>query len=493
METLHNVALGFDTALTFANLGYCIIGVLLGAVCGAVPGLGPIAAIAMLLPSTMSLAPISSLILLAGIHYGAQYGASTAAILANLPAEPSSVITAIDGYQLARQGHAGRALAAAAIASFVAGTASTFLCAMFAAPLAALTLKFGPPEYFSLMVLGISASVMLAQGSLLNAAGMTSVGLLLGLIGTDAGSGVPRYTFGIPQLADGIHFAVLAMGTFGLGHIISNLQAQDARPMLMKTVAGRMPAGEDIRRMAPPIMRGTAIGSALGILPGGGAMLASPVAYAIEKKVSRNSREFGHGAIEGVAAPEAARAGAQLSFLTLLALGIPSSPLMALMAGALIIQGAVPGPSMPTEQPALFWGFIASMWIGNFILLALNLPLLGLWARAVRIPCRLLFPALLVFCCIGAFSLRNAEFDIFLMSLFGIFGYLCNRLSMEPVPMLLGYHIGPMMEETLRRTLLLSNNDATVFLQRPVSAAMLVMAAMGLAAAAMANRRKNRR
>jgi putative tricarboxylic transport membrane protein len=493
MEILSNLALGFDTALTLSNLLYCLIGVFLGTAIGVLPGLGPVATIAMLLPATFSLPPISSLIMLAGIYYGAQYGGSTTAILVNLPGESSSVVTALDGHQMAKNGHAGKALATAAIGSFFAGTVATILLALFAPPLAELALNFGPAEYFSLMILGLVASVVLAHGSLLRAIGMIVLGLLLGLVGTDVNSGTPRYTFDLPQLADGINFVVVAMGMFGLGEIISNLEHEENRSLVMKKVTGLMPTKDDLKRIVAPILRGTALGSVLGILPGGGAMLASFVSYSIEKKVSKNSANFGKGAIEGVAAPESANnAGAQTSFIPILTLGIPSNPVMALMIGAMIIQGIQPGPAVVTEQPALFWGIIASMWIGNFFLIVLNLPMIGLWVRMILVPYHFLFPGILVFCAIGVFSLNNSEFDVYLMAGFGLFGYICSKLEMEPAPMLLGFIIGPMMEEYLRRALLLSRSDPMVFLQRPISATMLVLAALAMMVVLSPNLRKKR-
>ncbi|KRB64202.1 tripartite tricarboxylate transporter permease [Noviherbaspirillum sp. Root189] len=493
MEILSHLALGFETALSLNNLLYCLIGVFLGTAIGVLPGLGPVATIAMLLPATFSLPPIASLIMLSGIYYGAQYGGSTTAILVNLPGESSSVVTAIDGYQMARQGRAGKALATAALGSFFAGTVATFLLAMFAPPLAELALKFGPAEYFSLMVLGLVASVVLAHGSLLRAIGMIIVGLLLGLIGTDVNSGTPRYTFDVPQLADGINFVVVAMGMFGLGEIISNLDNEETRSMLSMKVGSLMPNKDDFKRMVAPVLRGTVLGSALGILPGGGAMLSSFAAYSIEKKVSKNSAQFGKGAIEGVAAPESANnAGAQTSFIPMLTLGIPSNPVMALMIGAMIIQGIQPGPAVMTEQPTLFWGIIASMWIGNFFLVVLNLPMIGLWVRMIMVPYHFLFPGILVFCAIGVFSLNNSEFDVFLMAGFGLAGYICAKLKMEAAPMMLAFIIGPMMEEYLRRSLLLSRSDPLVFLQRPISATMLVMSALALAVVLLPSLRQKR-
>ncbi len=493
MELFANLGLGFDTALTLTNLMYCLLGVFLGTAVGVLPGLGPTATIAMLLPATFTLPPISALIMLAGIYYGAQYGGSTTAILVNLPGESSSVVTAIDGYQMARQGHAGKALATAAIASFFAGTVATVLLALFAPPLADLALKFGPAEYFSLMVLGLVASVVLASGSLLNAIGMVLLGLLLGLIGSDVNSGAARYTFDLPELADGINFVIVAMGMFGIGEIIRNLEHEETRSLVMKKVSGLMLTKEDFKRVIAPIFRGTALGAALGILPGGGAMLASFSAYSIEKKISKNSKQFGKGAIEGVAAPEAANnAGAQTSFIPMLTLGIPSNPVMALMIGAMIIQGIQPGPAVMTEQPTLFWGLIASMWIGNFFLIVLNLPMIGLWVRMITVPYHHLFPAILMFCAIGVFSLNNSDFDVYLMALFGLFGYICAKLEAEPAPMLLGFIIGPMMEEYLRRALLLSHSDPLVFVQRPISAVMLGMAVLALVVVLLPALRKKR-
>lgn len=493
MDLISNLGLGFDTAFTWINLGYCLAGVFLGTAVGVLPGLGPIATIAMLLPATFGLPPIASLIMLAGIYYGAQYGGSTTAILLNLPGETSSVVTAIDGYQMARNGHAGKALATAALGSFFAGTVATFLLALFAPPLADLALKFGPAEYFSLMVLGLVASVVLASGSLLNAIGMVVLGLLLGLVGSDVNSGTVRYTFDFPQLADGINFVIVAMGMYGIGEIIRNLEHESTRTVLMKKLSGLMLTKEDFKRVIAPVLRGTFLGSALGILPGGGAMLASFAAYSIEKKVSPNSKNFGKGAIEGVAAPEAANnAGAQTSFIPMLTLGIPSNPVMALMIGAMIIQGIQPGPLVMTSQPALFWGLICSMWIGNFFLVVLNLPMIRMWAKMITIPYHHLFPAILMFCAIGVFSLNNSDFDIYLMGLFGLAGYVFSKLGAEPAPMLLGFIIGPMMEEYLRRAMILSRANPMVFFERPISATMLTAAILAMIVVLIPSLRKKR-
>jgi TctA family transporter len=482
VDLLASIGLGLQAALTPVNLFYCTVGVFVGTLIGVLPGLGPVATIAMLLPATFALPPVSALIMLAGIYYGAQYGGSTTAILVNLPGETSSVVTALDGHRMARQGRAGVALATAAMASFVAGTLATLVLALAAPPLANLALKFGPAEYFSLMVLGLVASVVLAHGSLLKAIAMIVLGLLLGMVGTDVTSGVPRYTFDVPELADGISFVAVAMGLFGLGEIVVNLEREGGAARIIGRITSLWPTRDDWKRMVSPILRGTVLGSLLGILPGGGAMLASFASYSLEKKVSRHAGEFGQGAIEGVAGPESANnAGAQTSFIPMLTLGIPSNPVMAMMIGAMIIQGIQPGPSVMTEQPALFWGVIASMWVGNLLLVVLNLPLIGLWVRLVTVPYHLLYPAILVFCAIGVFSLNNNEFDVYLMAAFGLLGYVFAKLDCEPAPMLLGFILGPMMEEYLRRAMLLSRGDPLVLLQRPISATILVVAALAMA------------
>ena len=477
MDTIANLLIGLQTAGSLNNLLYCFVGVFLGTAIGVLPGLGPTATIAILLPITFTMGPENALIMLAGIYYGAQYGGSTTAILVNLPGEPSSVVTAIDGYQMARQGRAGVALSTAAISSFVAGTIATLLIALFAPILGEVALKFGPAEYFSLLSLGLVAALVLAHGSLLQAFGTVIVGLLLGLIGPDVNSGVQRFTFGITGLQDGISFVIVAMGVFGLGEIVANLGDESGRSVSNGVISRMLPSREDFRRMAAPIMRGTALGSMLGILPGGGAMLASFASYTVEKKLSKSPHEFGNGAIEGVAGPESANnAGAQSSFIPMLTLGVPSNSIMALIIGAMIIQGIQPGPSVMIEQPALFWGVIVSMWIGNLMLLVLNLPMIGLWVRMIGIPYHFLFPAILVFCAIGAFSLSNSTFDVFLLALFGVVGYVLRKLDCEPAPLLLGFILGPMMEENLRRALMINRGDATVLFTRPISCALLLAA-----------------
>ena len=495
MELMNNLGIGFATALSLTNLLYCFFGVLLGTLIGVLPGLGAVATIAMLLPATFALPPVSALIMLAGIYYGAQYGGSTTAILVNLPGESSSVVTALDGYQMAKNGRAGAALTTAAIGSFVAGSLATLLIAMFAAPLAEMALAFGPPEYFSLMVLGLVASVVLAHGSLLKAIAMIIAGLLLGLVGTDVSSGLQRFTFDTPEFEEGLSFVAVAMGLFGIGEIVRNLEHEmhaAGVPQIHK-IGRLMPTREDIRRMAAPIFRGTTLGSLLGILPGGGAMLASFAAYSLEKKLSRNPGEFGRGAIEGVAGPESANnAGAQTSFIPMLTLGIPSNAVMALMAGAMILHGIQPGPTVMTEQPELFWGMITSMWIGNVMLVILNLPLVGLWVRLLTVPYHYLFPVIVVICAIGAFSVSNSLIDIHLMALFGLLGYVFYKLDCEAAPLLLGFILGPMMEEYLRRAMVLSRGDFSVFITRPISATLLLLAAVVLALVVLPAFRKTR-
>ena len=494
METvIANLGLGFGVAFQPFNLLMCLIGVVLGTLIGVLPGIGPVATIAMLLPITFNLSPIAALIMLAGIYYGAQYGGSTSAILVNLPGESSSVVTCLDGYQMARRGRAGPALATAAIGSFFAGTIATFVVALFAPPLAEVALKFGPAEYFSLMVLGLVAAVVLAHGSVIKAVAMVVLGLLLGLVGTDVNSGVLRFAFGISELADGIGFVTVAMGMFGIAEIVINLEQKEHREVFTNKVGNLMPSKEDFRRMVSPILRGTVLGSALGILPGGGALLASFGAYTLEKKVSKYGHEFGKGAIEGIAAPEAANnAGAQTSFIPLLTLGIPSNAVMALMIGAMMIQGIAPGPQVMNEKPQLFWGMIASMWIGNLMLVILNLPMIGLWIKLLTVPYRILYPSILVFMAVGVFSLSNNPFDVFLMALFGILGWVCTKLECEPAPMILGFILGPLMEENLRRAMLLSRGDPIVFFTKPISATFLIISIILLVIIALPGIRKKR-
>jgi TctA family transporter len=492
METLiANLSTGFGAVLAFEqvslfglsfglpmNLAYCFIGALIGTLIGVLPGLGPIATIAMLLPATYALPPLGGLIMLAGIYYGAQYGGSTTAILVNLPGETSSVVTCIDGYQMARRGRAGVALSTAAIGSFFAGCVGTLLLAAFAVPLAEVAFKFGPAEYFSLMVLGMIGAVVLASGSLVKAIAMIVLGLLGGIIGTDVNTGVARYSFDIPELSDGVSFAAVAMGVFGFAEVMTNLEQKEKREVFTSKITTLFPSKDDFRRMIAPILRGTALGSMLGILPGGGASLASFGAYTIEKKVSKNSAEFGKGAIEGLAGPESANnAAAQTSFIPLLTLGIPPNAVMALMVGAMTIHNIQPGPQVMTSNPTLFWGLIVSMWLGNAMLVILNLPLIGIWIKLLTVPYRYLYPAILVFCCIGVYTVNNSVFDVFMTAGFGVLGYVFIKLGCEGAPLLLGFVLGPMMEENFRRSLLLSRGDFSVFFTRPISLGLLLAAA----------------
>ena len=477
MDLINHLSLGFSTAVTLQNLVYAFIGCLLGTLIGVLPGIGPTATIAMLLPATYALPPVAALIMLAGIYYGSQYGGSTTAILVNLPGESSSVVTVIDGHQMAKRGRGGPALAAAGLGSFFAGCVGTLILAAFAPPLTEIAFKFGPAEYFSLMVLGLIGAVVMASGSLLKAICMIMVGLLLGLVGTDVNSGVARYSFDIPELTDGLGFIAIAMGVFGYGEIIANLaRPEDEREVFTASVTGLMPTKEDFKRMFPAVLRGTALGSSLGILPGGGATLSAFAAYTLEKKIKLKAGEvpFGKGNIRGVAGPEAANnAGAQTSFIPMLTLGIPPNPVMALMVGAMTIHNIQPGPQVMTSNPELFWGLIASMWIGNLMLVILNLPLIGMWIKLLTVPYKFLFPAIVLFCAIGVYSTNNNVFDIWLVAIFGVVGYTFIKLGCEPAPLLLGLILGPMMEENLRRALLLSRGDWSVFVSRPISAGLL--------------------
>jgi TctA family transporter len=475
MELIILLALGFETALSLTYLMYALLGCVLGTLIGVLPGLGPSATIAMLLPVTYTLEPVAALIMLSGIYYGAQYGGSTTAILVNLPGESSSVVTAIDGYQMARKGRAGVALAAAGLSSFAAGCFATLVLAAVAVPMSELAFKFGPAEYFSLMVLGLVGAVVLASGSLIKAMGAILLGLLLGLVGTDVNSGVARYSFGVPELTDGLNFVALAMGLFGFAEIIINLEHREHRETFTNKVTNLFPTRDDFKRMIPAAARGTVIGTLLGMLPGGGATLSSFASYTLEKKISKHPAEFGHGAIEGVAGPEAANnAGAQTSFVPLLTLGIPSNVVMALMVGAMTIHNIQPGPQVMTSNPALFWGLIASMWIGNLMLIVLNLPMIGLWVKLLKVPYRYLYPAILVFCCIGVYSINNNTFDVFQAAAVGLLGYVFVKLEVEPAPLLLGFVLGPMMEENLRRALLLSRGDFSTLVTRPLSMSLLI-------------------
>lgn len=478
---ISNLMLGFDTALSLQNILYCTIGVTIGTLIGVLPGMGPVATVAMLLPATYALPPTSALIMLAGIYYGASYGGSTTAILVNIPGEASAVVTCLDGHMMAKRGRAGSALGIAAIGSFFAGCVATLLIAAFAPPLTELAFQFGPAEYFSLMVLGLVSATVLATGSLLKAICMVLLGLLLGLIGTDVNSGAFRFTFGLDELQDGIDFVPLSMGLFGFAEIMRNLEGNISRSLVPNKVKNILPSWQEIKVSVGPIVRGTALGSILGVLPGGGALLSSFASYTAEKKLAGDKADppFGYGNIRGVAGPESANnAGAQTSFVPMLTLGIPSNAVMALMIGAMMIHDIVPGPQVMQSDPGLFWGLIISMWIGNLILVVLNLPMIGVWVQLLRVPYRWLFPAILVFCCIGVYSINNNVWDVWIAIFFGFAGYVFGKLGCETAPLVLGFILGPMMEENLRRAMLLSRGDPSVFVSSPISCGLLIAAVL---------------
>jgi len=489
-DLVANLWLGFSVAAHPYNIGFC----LLGALVGVLPGIGTVATVAMLLPITFGLPPVGALIMLAGIYYGAQYGGSTTSILVNIPGEATSVATCLDGHQMARQGRAGAALSIAAIGSFFAGCVATVLVAALGVPLTSIALLFGPAEYFSLMVLGLIFAVVLAKGSVLKAIAMILTGLLLSMVGSDLETGAGRMTFDIAELSDGIGFTNVAMGLFGFAEIIRNLEmSQESRDIVQSKIKGLMPTRQDLVDSSGAIVRGTVLGSLLGILPGGGAVVASFAAYTFEKRISKHPERFGHGAIQGVAAPEAANnAAAQTSFIPLLTLGIPPNAVMALMVGAMTIHGIVPGPQVMTKQPELFWGMIASMWLGNLMLVIINLPLVGLWVTLLRVPYRLLFPSIIVFCCIGIYSINNSPTDVIIAATFGLFGYWLSKHDFEPAPLVLAFVLGPLMEENLRRAMLIARGDATVFLTRPISAGLMLISAILLIIAMLPMIRKRR-
>jgi putative tricarboxylic transport membrane protein len=492
-DLVSNLSLGFSVALTPLNLGLAFLGCLVGTLIGVLPGVGPIATIAMLLPITFGLDPTGALIMLAGIYYGAQYGGSTTAILVNIPGEATSVVTALDGHQMARQGRAGVALGVAAIGSFFAGTVATLVIAALGAPLTGLALVFGPTEYFSLMVMGLVFAVVLARGSILKAVAMILVGVLLSTVGTDLETGEERMTFGLPFLSDGIDFAVLAMGIFGIAEIMRNLDHTESRDVVRQAIGRLLPNRDDFKQSYKPVLRGTFIGAILGILPGNGAVLGPFASYTLEKKLARDPRRFGRGAIEGVAGPESANnAGAQTSFIPLLTLGIPPNAVMALMVGAMTIHGIIPGPQVMTKNPTLFWGMIASMWVGNLMLLIINLPLVGLWVRLLKVPYRLMFPAILMFCCIGIYSINSLPTDVMFIGFFGLVGYTLMKFGFEPAPMLLGFVLGKLMEENLRRALIISRGEMATFVTHPISAGLLAVAALLLIIALLPSIRKGR-
>lgn len=486
MELLDNLALGFSVALTFQNIALVFIGCLVGTLIGVLPGVGPIATIAMLLPITYGLEPASALIMLAGIYYGAQYGGSTSAILVNIPGEATAVVTTLDGHQMARNGRAGAALGIAAIASFIAGTVTTIFVAAIGAPLTKLGQLFGAAEYFSLMLVGLVFAVVLARGSILKALMMIVLGLLLSTVGTDVNTGQERLTFGVGALVDRIDFAVLAMGLFGIAELLRSLENPEARDVVKKSIGSVLPTWVDIKTSLNPIFRGIGLGTVLGALPGNGAVLAPFASYALEKKLAKDPSRFGKGAIEGVAGPESANnAGAQAAFIPLLTLGIPPNAVMALMVGAMTIHGIVPGPQVMTRNPELFWGMIASMWVGNLALLIINLPLVGLWVKLLQVPYRLMFPAILAFCCIGVYSINNQPADILVTAFFGLVGYVLLKMQFELAPLLLGFVLGGLIEDTFRRAMDLSHGSMMTFIDRPVSLGLLAVGLIVLVVAAL--------
>lgn len=493
LTSLAGLAHGLTVALEPSNLFYCMLGCLLGTLIGVLPGLGPLNAMAMLLPISYYLPPEAALILLASIYYGAQFGGSTTSILVNMPGETASIVTCLDGHQMARRGRAGPALAIAALSSVFAGVMATFFIAFFAPPLAKVALMFGPPEYVALMTLGLIVAVVLARGSILSALAMLVFGLLLGTVGTDMETGAMRMTMGISELADGLGIVPVAMGLFGVGEIMHNLRRRDD-PVDVEHRIGRLwPSRDDFHRSWRAVLRGTGLGSVLGLLPGGGAMLSSFAAYALEKKISSDPSRFGHGAVEGVAAPEAANnAGAQSSFIPMLTLGIPANAVMALMAGAMMIQGITPGPNVLTERPDLFWGLIASMLIGNLMLLVINLPLVGIWVRLLGIPYHLFYPMILIFMCIGAYTVNTSAMDVVVLLVFGTIGYLFIRWECEPAPLLLAFVLAPIIEQNFKRSLQISYGDPMVFVTRPISLGLLLLAAICLVLMLLPSLRRTR-
>ncbi len=486
MDLLDNLNLGFSVALSWQNLLLCFTGCLVGTLIGVLPGVGPIATIAMLLPITYGVDPAGALIMLAGIYYGAQYGGSTSAILVNIPGEATAVVTTLDGHQMARNGRAGAALGIAAMGSFIAGTIATLVVAAIGAPLTKLGMLFGAAEYFALMVTGLVFAVVLARGSVLKAIAMIVLGLLLSTVGTDVNTGQERLTFGISALVDKIDFAVLAMGIFGFAELLRSLENPEARDVVKGAIGKVLPTLAEFKQSLKPILRGTGLGTILGALPGNGAVLAPFASYAMEKKLAKDPSRFGKGAIEGVAGPEAANnAGAQAAFIPLLTLGIPPNAVMALMVGAMTIHGIVPGPQVMTRNPDLFWGMIASMWIGNLALLVINLPLVGLWVKLLKVPYRLMFPAILIFCCIGIYSINNQATDVLLTAFFGLVGYGLLKLGFELAPLLLGFVLGGLIEDTFRRAMDLSHGSLMTFVERPISLGLLVLAVIVLVIAVL--------
>jgi putative tricarboxylic transport membrane protein len=478
MDLFTHLATGFGVALTPANFFYCLAGATFGTLVGVLPGIGPLTTIAMLLPLTFKMTPVASLIMLSGIYYGAHHAGSTTAIMLNMPGDPSSLVICIDGHPMARQGRAGPALCIAALGSFFAGSFGVLLMALFSPPLANVALQFAAPEYTALVLVALLATVVLARGNFLVNVGMSVLGLLLGTVGTDIESGTMRFTFGSANLADGISFIIIAVGVFAFAEVIANLGRDRAAPVPPARLRNLLPRRADLAASWKPILRGTVLGSALGLLPGTGPMVSSFASYSLERQLARDSSRFGKGAIEGVAGPEAANNAAAIThFIPMLTLGIPAGAAMALMLGAMLVQGIAPGPRMITEHPDLFWGLLASMWLGNLMLLVLNLPMVGIWIKLLTIPYRFLFPAILVFCCIGVYSVNNSAFDVALAAGFGLLGYAFSLMRCQPMPLIVGFILGPVLEQSLRRALLLSRGDVSVFVTRPISLTLLILAA----------------
>jgi len=477
MDLLNYLSIGFGVALQPINLFYCFAGVFIGTLIGVLPGIGPVGAMSLLLPTTFKTTPEAAIIMLAGIYYGAMYGGSTTSILVNIPGEAASVVTCLDGYQMARQGRAGPALGIAAFGSFIAGTLSILGLMLVAPPLSRFALKFGPPEYFTLMVLGLTVLIYLAHGSMPKALIMAAFGIVLGLIGMDSINARPRLTFDRMELMDGVGLVPIVMGLFGISEVLLNIEQKIRRDIFQTKIKGLMPTAKDWRDSAGPIARGSVLGFFLGILPGGGAVISSFISYAVEKRVSKHPERFGKGAIEGVAAPEAANnAATGGAFIPLMTLGIPPNVIMAMLLGAFMIHGVQPGPLMMKQNPGLFWGVIASMYIGNGMLLILNLPLIGMWVQVLKIPYKILFPLILLFCLIGVYSVSNAVFDIYIMLIFGILGYLMKKFEYEGAPLVLAFVLGPLLENNLRKSLIMSQGDFSIFFTRPLSAVSLILA-----------------
>jgi len=476
MEALTQLVDGFAVAMTLQNLLYCLGGALLGTLVGILPGISPVVAIAMLLPLTFQVPPLSALIMLAGIYYGASHAGSTTAIMLNMPGEPSAVVICFDGYPMAQQGRAGPALAIAALSSLFAGCACIIIIAFLSPPLARIALAFQAPEYTVTVVLALVGVSMLSDESLVKTLAMAALGILIGTVGTDVTSGADRFTFGDSRLSEGVSFVAIAIGLFAFAEVCAMLGTNVPRPQVLSRLRDLMPTRDDLRRSAMPTVRGTAIGVPLGILPGGGPLIASVCSYAVEKKIAKDPSRFGKGAVEGVAAPEAAaNSAAFTSFIPMLAIGIPASTAMALMLGGLLIQGIQPGPRLMTQHPDIFWGLVASMWIGNLMLLILNLPLVGVWIRLLQLPYKYLYPLILAFCCIGIYAFRGQAFDVMIAAGVCVFGYVMAKLDCSPAPLLLGVVLGPMFEENLRRALLVSRGDPTVFFTRPISLGIVIL------------------